>query len=518
MNSTTLDRQTHQPAAAAGGVERFLAAAGSSLPTAPAIATRILEAVRAEVGSTAALAAVIATDPALTARVLALANSSQYAPARKVERLDAAITLIGTNALKNIALSFVVMKSLSERSASALDIDGFMRRTLTGAVGAELAAAQIGYRGDIFAVALLRDVGSLVFSSCADADHARVLDEESLHREPLVAIETRILGVDHAALGAEILRRWGLPESICAPIRWHHDGARASDGARVTAELIELGDRIADVYHGFRSAEQLGAIKHFLCDQHGVVEAVVDAMIDRVAERMREVFATFELDASAVKPYSQLLLEANEELRKLNLSYEQLVMELKQSQQRAEKLAAELREANAALRELATRDGLTGLYNHRTFQDLLRREVAAAQRYAHPLSVVLLDIDHFKKVNDQHGHPAGDAVLREVARTTAAALRATDIAARYGGEEFALILPETDARGAVVLAERIRREIEALEVGVGGDKRLRVTISLGVCPWQPGLPVEALNGLVEAADKALYAAKNSGRNRICCGR
>jgi diguanylate cyclase (GGDEF)-like protein len=281
--------------------------------------------------------------------------------------------------------------------------------------------------------------------------------------------------------------------------------------------LINLADRIATIYHGFGSAEQLGEIKRTLCGRHGVAESEVDAMIDLVAERMRDVFATFELDASTVKPYSQLLLEANAELRKLNLSYEQLVMELKQSQQRAEKLATELREANATLREMATRDGLTGLYNHRTFQDLLRREVAEAQRYRRPLSLVLFDIDHFKKVNDTYGHPAGDAVLREVSRVAAETARASDTVARYGGEEFAVVLPETDARGAVILAERIRRGIEALEI-VCGAQRLRVTVSLGVCPWAPESPSDVVPNLVEVADKALYAAKHGGRNRVSCGR
>jgi diguanylate cyclase (GGDEF)-like protein len=513
--STTLEHPKSAPKPA-DAMEAFLAS-GAALPTAPAIATRILDAVRSDDESMAALAAVIATDPALTARVLSVANSSLYAPGRKVDRLDAAIAVIGTNALKNIALSFVVLKVLGEKASTGLDLDLFMKRALTGAASADLAAKLIGHREDLFASALLRDVGVLVFSLCAEARYAQVLDEESLHRETLDAIETRTFGFDHQALGAEILRRWGLPETICAPIRWHHQPERAGEAERRAAELLNLSDRIAAIYHGFRNAEELGAIKRILCSQHGVAESDVDTMIDQVADRMREVFATFEIDASMVKPYSRLLLEANEELRKLNLSYEQLVMELKRSQQRAEKLAAELSEANATLREMATRDGLTGLYNHRAFQDLLRREIAEAQRYRRPLSLVLFDIDHFKKVNDTYGHPAGDTVLREVSRVTAEVARAADIAARYGGEEFAVVLPETEARGAVMFAERIRRAIEAQEI-VCGAQRLRVTVSVGVCPWTPDPTADPLPNFIEVADKALYAAKHGGRNRICVGR
>src|SRR5207237_8526449 len=110
---------------------------------------------------------------------------------------------------------------------------------------------------------------------------------------------------------------------------------------------------------------------------------------------------------------------------------------------------------------LATTDGLTGLLNRRTFSAMLEKRLREAQRYRRPLSLLLLDIDHFKKVNDTHGHPAGDAVLRGVARPAQKAARDTDVAARYGGEEMALILPETDARGALAIAERLRKLIEA---------------------------------------------------------
>ena len=157
---------------------------------------------------------------------------------------------------------------------------------------------------------------------------------------------------------------------------------------------------------------------------------------------------------------------------------------------------------------LATTDGLTGLLNRRTFNSLLDRRWREAQRYRRQLSLLLLDIDHFKRVNDTHGHPAGDAVLRGVARLLQKCARETDAVARYGGEELAVVLPETDADGARAIAERIRRTIEAAqhptEQGV-----LRVTVSIGIATTARS-PEE----LVESADKALYRAKQSGRNRV----
>ncbi len=164
----------------------------------------------------------------------------------------------------------------------------------------------------------------------------------------------------------------------------------------------------------------------------------------------------------------------------------------------------------AETEKLATTDGLTGLANHRTFQARLDEQLAASHRYGKRLSLILCDIDHFKSVNDTYGHPVGDQVLSGVARALQKEARATDVVARYGGEEFAVIMPETDAPGARVIAERIREKVAALAFA-SGLGRLRVTISLGLatCPDDGRRKAE----LLELADACLYQAKRSGRNR-----
>jgi diguanylate cyclase (GGDEF)-like protein len=163
---------------------------------------------------------------------------------------------------------------------------------------------------------------------------------------------------------------------------------------------------------------------------------------------------------------------------------------------------------------LATTDGLTGLLNHRTFQGRLDEHLAHAQRYGKKLSLILGDIDHFKSVNDTYGHPAGDLVLKAVARTLAREARATDLVARHGGEEFAVVMPETDAAGALVIAERIRERIGALALDTD-QGRLRVTMSLGVATFPEDGTRKA--ALVERADACLYHAKRHGRNRSVAG-
>ena len=163
------------------------------------------------------------------------------------------------------------------------------------------------------------------------------------------------------------------------------------------------------------------------------------------------------------------------------------------------------------VRDLSIRDGVTGLFNHRHVMEVLKSELERARRYQHAFSVLMIDIDHFKKVNDEHGHPAGDAVLREVAGRLADGMRVVDVLGRYGGEEFVAILPGTSHDEAVQTAERVRERVGAQPFRIEG-KDVAVTVSIGVasCPFKGacGAP-----DLVQEADKALYRAKSAGRNR-----
>ena len=170
--------------------------------------------------------------------------------------------------------------------------------------------------------------------------------------------------------------------------------------------------------------------------------------------------------------------------------------------------------ANANLHQtmetMATTDGLTGLTNHRTFQEKADREFDRALRYPEPISIILFDIDHFKKINDTYGHPVGDAVLRKIATLLKETVRTVDIAARYGGEEFIALLINTDIKGASLMAERIRSNIEKSRFVVDGQ-RIPVTVSVGYAVFPDD--AREKSGLIEKADQALYAAKNGGRNQ-----
>lgn len=176
-------------------------------------------------------------------------------------------------------------------------------------------------------------------------------------------------------------------------------------------------------------------------------------------------------------------------------------------------LVANLERTSARLRDQATYDGLTGCLRRGTFDALLAKACEHALREDEPLSLVLIDLDHFKAVNDTHGHPAGDQVLKEVARALRARLRRSDVLARMGGEEFALLLPCTTAAGALHIAEEVRDTIARLSVQVDEGQPLRVTVSGGIASLLSDEPRDGLQ-MVRRADAALYASKHAGRNRM----
>src|SRR5262245_10211316 len=176
------------------------------------------------------------------------------------------------------------------------------------------------------------------------------------------------------------------------------------------------------------------------------------------------------------------------------------------------RLARRFRQQNRMLAALSRTDGLSGLLNRLAWEQIAYTEMARCRRSHQASSLLMLDIDHFKSINDQHGHPAGDEVIRAVAAILGRTVRASDVPGRYGGEEFAVVLPDTDEHGAAIIAERIRRRIELATMG--REVVLQCTVSIGVAQADPER--EDAGDWIARADRALYEAKRLGRNRVVC--
>jgi diguanylate cyclase (GGDEF)-like protein len=263
--------------------------------------------------------------------------------------------------------------------------------------------------------------------------------------------------------------------------------------------------------------------KRVIITAYADIEAVIDSINSgRVHYFIRKPWDSRELHATLDHLLELQRLEQEnsrlvDELRDKNCALEAQEALLRQNldERGRDLLAANnaLESANAVLRRLAYKDGLTGLYNHRAFQERLREEVARARRYRKPVTLLFLDIDHFKEFNDAHGHPRGDQLLRGVGDLLTAQARGSDICARYGGEEFCLLLPETPKDGGRIKAERLRDLIRATPFA--GSEQLpgqHVTISVGVAEY----PADAstADDLLTHADHALYVAKRQGRDRV----
>lgn len=301
-----------------------------------------------------------------------------------------------------------------------------------------------------------------------------------------------------------------IAEALLALPRPVGDAAAAESMKRMDAHVYRA-EEILDRIHGLarrQSTEQLDQARAV------VQEAVLFvAAIFSVAIAMAAV-SGFGLARAILVPLRALEEGANR-LGAGDLSHRVTVDgqdELEQLAGTFNAMAERLEKSQAALEALSTHDGLTGLYNHREFQRQMDGAIAHFRRYGRPFALLMLDLDHFKVVNDTHGHQAGDEVLRAVADRIRAEVRPTDQVARYGGEEFAVILSETPGPGALAVAERIRAAIAARPIAFGeGAVPITITISIGVAAF----PEDAGSGtqIVAAADQALYAAKNAGRNR-----
>ena len=481
--------------------------ANIKLPSPPAIAVRILEAVKKEDTSSDELSRIITADPALTSKVLRAANSPIYAIPSKVDTIQRAITILGFNALKNIALSFVIANELKADSDDSFDFDYFWKRSVTAAVSAELISSLIKKKSDdIFVTGLLQDIGIVIMYLSNPLDYLKVLDEKKRSKIKTIDAEKKIFGLDHQKVGMEVLKYWGIPENIYEPLSCHHNGFVNGKDVGSTSEILNLSDKLSSIYHSGQRKTKLKEVKSTLRKRYGIDSSKSKDLLDQVGKHSSEIMSFFDIDPGEMQPLSEILYEAKEELGKVNLSYEQLVRELEQTKSKLEK-------ANKKLSELAFRDGLTGLYNHRYFQEQLDMEACRALRYQRELSLIMFDLDHFKKVNDKYGHLIGDLVLKKTAEITLQTVRKCDIVARYGGEEFAVIMPETGMKGVVIIAERVRKQIALMQIDING-KIIGVTASFGVTVYRPNMGDTEKISIINAADNALYKSKGKGRNTI----
>ncbi|MBL7076453.1 MAG: GGDEF domain-containing protein [Kiritimatiellae bacterium] len=233
----------------------------------------------------------------------------------------------------------------------------------------------------------------------------------------------------------------------------------------------------------------------------------------RKIHEVTEEAGTFYTEIHGTTTVPRELAEESDEVQRISHYVTDMIGELRRKINDVDQYAQDLDQANKKLMEVAVVDGMTQLYNHKHIRHLLVTELRRAERFSHPLAIMMIDIDDFKKFNDTYGHLVGDRALRDVSRMLRNNIRTVDVPARYGGEEFLVILPEATIDGGVLVAERVRQAIEEHSFDTGrGIRKSHITVSIGVSAYE-GAPVTD-SDLISQADTRLYDAKHAGKNKV----
>ncbi|MGO8831010.1 MAG: HDOD domain-containing protein [Steroidobacteraceae bacterium] len=482
----------------------------TNFPSPPAIALQIVALAGDPEIDVAKVASTISKDPGLTVKILRVANSPLYAKRRKSENLRQALVALGLNAATTLALSFSLVSSYNGGKGSGINYTRYWRRAILSASAARTFGALGGVQvlEDIFLAALLQDIAVLAIDR-VQADFYRGLPPDCTHAE-IVAHEMQSLGSDHAALGGWLLRHWKLPEALCATVEASHEPAAAAPETPIgmAARCVALGSECVEVLLAPQTPSDLRALAAHAQAWFGIdAESLAGAMTTIVNEipEIERLFDTAILEADAA---TSILEQARELLTFRSLQALDQMSSLKEASE-------ELEARTAALEDKHRRDALTGVFNRGHLDEVLRREFDSAVAGGWPLSIVFVDLDRFKHVNDTYGHPTGDAVLCATAQLFVEVLRDSDCVARYGGEEFVIVLPGLATDPAIKVCERLLARVRNLQHPVPGGS-IRVTASLGLATLTMKARFAQVADLIEAADRCVYAAKKGGRDRLVC--
>ena len=480
----------------------------TTLPSPPVVAMRILELSRDPDVDIAKVAAVVSMDPALTAKILRIANSPIYAIRRKTENLRQAIMLLGLNGTLTMALSFSLAASMENEACKGFNYNLFWRRSLAAATCARRLSVAAGIRAgeEMFLAGLMQDIGMLAIDKFQPEFYKELGVDQSDHNM-LQELEREKLGADHAAIGGWLLNKWNLPESLQYAVAGSHNLQYVDSQSEYYsfALCVALSGLLSDALSLEDSGQSLMPVLALVREHLAIDEETLTALPETLNEDFMEVASLFETDLTDYSLSESLIDQAKEALVLRNL---QTIQQSDKLQEEAEVLESRTR----SLEEQARRDGLTGVFNRAYLDEKIAREFKMATARAWPLTVMFVDLDHFKSVNDNHGHQIGDEVLRVAADILCSCTRDTDVVARYGGEEFVIILPGSGELAANVVMERLISTFRAKRHPVPDGDEIIVTASIGMAVMGEGIDFSSYTEMLGAADKAVYEAKARGRD------
>jgi two-component system, cell cycle response regulator len=483
----------------------------AAIPPLPPIAVQVMNLIQHADVDMAEIAQVVSRDPALADKILRTVNSTFYARQQTIATISHALAILGLQAVNTLVLGFSLTASLTKLKPQSFKHLAFWKRSIYSATAARLLAAQTNTleQEEAFLAAMLKDVGMLALDQVLGEAYGRTCAQAATH-EDLSRAEAAA-GMTHAEAGSVLAEHWKLSPLLATPIAFHHCPEKVADPQlRRLTELVQLSGRCADVFIEAQPAEAILAVRNACVSKYGSGAIDADGLLEELTRRTKEVAGLFEINIGSVGNYEAIVAAANEALVEMTLQ-----SQLEGGAQKGR--PTDPIQQNGLASKRAGTDDLTGLPNRAKFDEFLAAQVTQAVNSRQPLSVLLMDVDKFKGINDLYGQAVGDRVLQELGKVLGAVVRSRGMAARHGAEGMAVALPATSRAQAAALAERLRAGIAARWIAVSSST-FQVTASFGVATFDPAdktvARLKAPAHLVKAAELAVYAAKRSGRNCV----
>ncbi len=461
------------------------------IPSPPSVAVRLLDLVSQPDVNVNEITKVLGADPKLSARLIAYCNSPIVGSKRTISSLQQAVMVLGMRTLRLLSLSFSVMDTQSE---SDFDYDDFWRNSLATAIAAKLLGKRFGGSGDEdFLIGLVFNVGQIGIGTTYPEKFVEMLGDNKSISGLTVEMEAEAFGTNRYEIGSKLLEKWHFPQKMV-------DSLASFDPDNLNVETTTL--YLSQLLGGLLLSTDVVEDQILETKQQALTLLDMDAdqfdlLFDEMVSEWKGYEGLFDYDAIGFNSIQELESRAKESMMQISLGMDTEI----------QKITEEKKE----LEESALIDLLTTLKNRAAYDAETPGVVSYHSRQKKSFGIIVIDIDHFKAVNDTYGHAAGDAVLREVGKSLKTNCRNYDTVYRYGGEEFVAVVVDCDFESLTIVANRFRESIEALRVETVGEV-LAVTASMGSC-WSENGECQSIEELFVKADAYLYEAKNSGRNR-----
>ncbi len=483
----------------------------NSIPSPPGVALEIIRLNQCEDTDIDDLANVVVRDPAIVAKLLRMANSSNFGRPGLVSDINQAIMTLGLRSVNLLALSFSLVSYSNENGDTRFDYRKHWTASAATTTASHILVKQHlpKLTDEAFLASILCDFGQLILVEGATARYRPVLKRLAKTNMAIEVAEREVLGGDHAEVGGELLRSWGLPPLICSAIKYHHDPnneANSDPDTRELARVLHAASLIGSIYSGGDISSSLEQLQAVTSEFFGMDSSACQQLLEATKSEMGEMVDMLGLECTEPAEIASILLRATEHLVRHSLALDQQINAVSAD-------SAELKKRNDTLEQRATTDALTGLRNRGYFDEWLESERERASQMGHALGLLMADVDHFKSVNDDHGHPCGDELLKAVSSAVREVAGPDNIVCRYGGEEIAIIAPGHGREQLASLAENVRVAVAGTAVTHEGEPVSR-TVSIGGYASREGATPGRPQQMLELADTELYRAKSKGRDRI----